>query len=42
MNRKVHYRLLAFWDRETDVIVVCSHAFVKKTQKIPMGEIQKA
>ena len=42
MNRKVHYRLLAFWDRETDAIVVCSHAFVKKTQKIPMGEIQKA
>lgn len=42
MNRKVHYRLLAFWDRETDAIVVCLHAFVKKTQKIPMGEIQKA
>lgn len=42
LYRKVHYRLLAFWDRETDAVVVCSHAFVKKTQKTPMGEILKA
>lgn len=42
LYRKVHYRLLAFWDREADTIVVCSHAFIKKTQKTPVGEILKA
>ncbi len=42
LYKKVHYRLLAFWDREEDVVIVCSHAFIKKTQKTPVSEITKA
>lgn len=36
------YRLLAFWDTETDTLVVATHGFTKKTQKTPSKEIEKA
>ena len=37
-------RLLSFWDKteKTETIVVATHGFVKKTQKIPKSEIEKA
>lgn len=37
-------RLLAFWDKteKTDTIVVATHGFIKKTQKTPKSEIEKA
>jgi phage-related protein len=38
------YRLLAFWDTRDnqDTLVICTHGFVKKTDKVPSKEIAKA
>jgi len=36
------YRLLAFWDKDGETIVIATHGFVKKTQKTPPGEIDHA
>ena len=35
-------RLLSFWDRSENTLVVCSHGFVKKTKKTPTNEMLKA
>lgn len=39
---KACYRLLAFWDKKTNKVVVCTHGFFKKTQKTPPQEIERA
>jgi len=41
---KQRYRVLAFWDKgETiDTLVIATHGFIKKTQKTPQKEINKA
>lgn len=36
------YRLFAFWDTEIRTLVVATHRMVKKTQKTPKKEIEKA
>lgn len=36
------YRLLAFWDKDTRSLVVATHGFIKKKQKIPSNEIKRA
>lgn len=36
------YRLFAFWDTEIEALVVATHGIVKKTQKTPKKEIEKA
>lgn len=38
------YRLLAFWDKRDNIstLVICTHGFIKKSQKTPKSEIQKA
>lgn len=38
------FRLFAFWDRSADktTIVIATHGIIKKTQKIPKKEIEKA
>lgn len=36
------YRLFAFWDTEKDTLVIATHGIIKKTQKTPAREIQKA
>ena len=36
------YRLLAFWDTAEDTLVIATHGFIKKTQKTPSKEIDKA
>lgn len=38
----VCYRLFAFWDTETETLVVATHGIIKKTQKTPQKEIQRA
>ena len=38
----IQYRLFAFWDTETETVVVATHGIVKKTQKTPAREIAKA
>ena len=36
------YRLLAFWDKSDDknTLVICTHGFIKKSQKTPRPEIK--
>jgi phage-related protein len=38
------YRQQAFWDKteKTETLVLATHGFAKKTQKIPQKEIDKA
>lgn len=36
------YRLFAFWDTDTQTLVVATHGFIKKTQKTPRKEIARA
>lgn len=36
------YRLFAFWDTETEALIIAAHGIIKKTQKTPMKEIEKA
>jgi hypothetical protein len=36
------YRLFAFWDKESETLVIATHGLVKKTQKTPKKEIEKA
>ena len=38
----MEYRLLAFWDKTTNSLVVASHGLVKKTWAVPANEIAKA
>lgn len=38
----IAYRLFAFWDTETQTLVVATHGIIKKTQKTPQKEISKA
>ena len=41
---KKKYRVLAFWDKtgNNETIVVGTNGFIKKTQKTPKKEIEKA
>lgn len=36
------YRLFAFWDTEMGALIVATHGIVKKTQKTPRKEIERA
>lgn len=38
----MQYRLLAFWVAETRRMVVSTHGFIKKDQKTPKKEIERA
>lgn len=38
----IQYRLLAFWDKTTNSLVVATHGLVKKTWAVPASEIAKA
>lgn len=44
LYKKTQYRILAFWDKrdKIEVLVVCSHGFIKKSQKTPPNEIKHA
>lgn len=39
---KIAYRLFSFWDTESKSLVIATHGIVKKTQKTPLKEIEKA
>jgi phage-related protein len=41
---KTHYRLFAFWDKidKIDTIVISTHGLIKKTDKTPLSDIDKA
>lgn len=36
------YRLLAFWDKERQALIIATHGFIKKTWKVPQNEIARA
>lgn len=38
----IAYRLLAFWDTRENALIITTHGFIKKTQKTPQNEIEKA
>ncbi len=38
----VQYRIFAFWDKGIETLVITTHAIIKKTQKTPQKEIEKA
>ncbi|MBI4646448.1 MAG: type II toxin-antitoxin system RelE/ParE family toxin [Bacteroidia bacterium] len=42
--KKMQYRILAFWDKRNRIntLVVCIHGFIKKEDKVPKSEIEKA
>jgi len=42
--QKQQLRLLSFWDKRNikNILVVCTHGFIKKTKKVPKQEIEKA
>lgn len=42
--RGLQYRLLAFWDKteKTEILVISTHGIIKKTNKVPKEEIEKA
>lgn len=41
---KTYYRLFAFWDKtdKTDTVVISTHGLIKKTDRIPQSEIDRA
>ena len=41
---KTHYRLFAFWDKtgKINTVVISTHGIIKKTDKTPQGDIEKA
>ncbi|MCF2657652.1 type II toxin-antitoxin system RelE/ParE family toxin [Parabacteroides distasonis] len=36
------YRLFSFWDADTEIFIIATHGIVKKSQKTPKKEIEKA
>lgn len=38
----IAYRLFAFWDTEEETLIIATHGIIKKTQKTPDREIEKA
>lgn len=38
----VCYRLFAFWDKDEETFVIATHGIIKKTQKTPKSEIERA
>ena len=43
-HNKSYYRLFAFWDKtdKSDTVVISTHGLIKKTDKIPINEIEHA
>jgi phage-related protein len=44
LYNKTHFRIFAFWDKENkqDTLVFATHGIIKKTDKTPEKEIEKA
>ena len=42
--KKIHYRLFAFWDKtdKSDTVIISTHGIIKKTNKTPPAEVEKA
>lgn len=42
LYNKTAYRLFAFWDKGIERMIIATHGIIKKTQKTPSKEIEKA
>lgn len=42
LYKGTHYRLFSFWDDKRRAFVICTHGIIKKTDKTPQKEIDKA
>ena len=42
LYKGISYRLFAFWDKDIETYVVATHGIIKKTQKTPIKEIERA
>jgi phage-related protein len=44
LYNKTHYRLFAFWEktREKATVVISTHGLIKKTDKTPVADLEKA
>ena len=42
LYNRIAYRLFAFWDTDNETLVIVTHGIIKKTQKTPAKEIDKA
>lgn len=44
LYNRTYYRLFAFWDKteKSDTIVISTHGIIKKTDKTPKSDIEKA
>jgi phage-related protein len=44
LYNKTYYRLFAFWDKteKIDTLVISTHGLIKKTNKAPVSDIDKA
>ncbi len=44
LHSKTHYRLFAFWDKSdsAQTLVIATHGIIKKTDRTPEKEIEKA
>ena len=42
--KRMQHRLLAFWDKRNSkkTLVICTHGFIKKSDKVPKNEIDRA
>lgn len=38
----IKYRLFTFWDTDIDALIIATHGIIKKTQKTPGKEIERA
>lgn len=41
-HKRNQYRLLAFWDKTQKSLIVVSHGFLKKENKVPKSELSRA
>lgn len=42
LYNKIAYRLFAFWDETENSLIIATHGIIKKTNKTPKREINKA
>ena len=42
LYNKIAYRLFAFWDENENSLIIATHGIIKKTDKTPKKEIEKA
>ncbi|HMS67600.1 MAG TPA: type II toxin-antitoxin system RelE/ParE family toxin [Saprospiraceae bacterium] len=42
LYNKIAYRLFAFWDETENSLIIATHGIIKKTNKTPKKEIEKA